>query len=77
MEEVRLEFADGGIFIRRINQAYFAFNGSYGDAPQSAAPSAPRSWTYEPPRQVPQRVSRPRSVVTSEQELDGALRAVD
>ena len=29
MEERRVELADHGIFIRKINQAFFAFNGSY------------------------------------------------
>ncbi|MEX2237000.1 MAG: hypothetical protein WEB00_05635 [Dehalococcoidia bacterium] len=41
MEEVRQQLADEDIFIRRINQAYFAFHGSYGDAPQSSSPIGP------------------------------------
>ncbi|MBT3942627.1 MAG: hypothetical protein HOC77_04905 [Chloroflexi bacterium] len=38
MEERRIELQDHGIFIRKINQAYFAFNGSYGDNPASVSP---------------------------------------
>jgi hypothetical protein len=39
MEARRKYFADNGIFIRRLNQAYFAFYGTYGDSPASSAPS--------------------------------------
>ena len=38
MEQRRVELQDHGIFIRKINQAYFAFNGSYGDNPASVSP---------------------------------------
>ena len=38
MEQRRIELHDHGIFIRKINQAYFAFNGSYGDNPASVSP---------------------------------------
>jgi len=38
MEDRRVELQDHGIFIRKINQAYFAFNGSYGDNPASVSP---------------------------------------
>ncbi|HCV27666.1 MAG TPA: hypothetical protein DGB32_05025 [Dehalococcoidia bacterium] len=38
MERRRLELQDHGIFIRKINQAYFAFTGSYGDNPGSVSP---------------------------------------
>ncbi len=42
MEERRLYFAENGIFIRKINQAYFAFYGSYADRPQSSDPIGPK-----------------------------------
>ena len=38
MEERRIELQDHGIFIRKINQAYFAFKGSYGSNPASVSP---------------------------------------
>ena len=42
MEEVRLELAaQHDRFFRRINQAFFAFNGLYGDRPQSVSPIGP------------------------------------
>jgi hypothetical protein len=43
MEAKRQFFAENGINIRKINQAYFAFYGSYADSPSPATPSAPRS----------------------------------
>jgi hypothetical protein len=42
MEEKRLLFAEKGYYIRRINQAYFAFQGSYADAPASIDPIGPK-----------------------------------
>ena len=38
MEERRLFLADNGIFIRKINQAYFAFHGSYATSAASISP---------------------------------------
>lgn len=38
MEDRRVELQEHGLFIRKINQAYFAFNGSYGDNPASVSP---------------------------------------
>lgn len=40
MEERRRSFADNGVYIRKLNQAYFAFNGTYGDSPASVSPVA-------------------------------------
>ena len=42
MEERRLHMADHGIAIRKINQAYFAFYGSYASLPQSSDPIGPK-----------------------------------
>lgn len=38
MERTRQELANQGVFIRRINQAYFAFVNSYADEPTSTDP---------------------------------------
>ena len=42
MEAKRRWFAENGINIRKINQAYFAFYGSYADSPQSSDPIGPK-----------------------------------
>ena len=38
MEERRLLFAENGYFLRKLNQAYFAFHGSYADRPTAVSP---------------------------------------
>ena len=38
MDERRIELQEHRFFIRKINQAYFAFNGTYGDSPASISP---------------------------------------
>lgn len=40
MEEQRLFFKENGYYLRRLNQAYFAFHGSYADSPASSSPIA-------------------------------------
>ncbi len=42
MEERQLYLAENGILIRKINQAYFAFYGSYASLPQSSDPIGPK-----------------------------------
>ncbi len=42
MEEKRQYLAEHGYFIRKINQAYFAFHGLYGTAPASSSPIGPK-----------------------------------
>lgn len=42
MEEKRLFLNENGYSIRKINQAYFAFYGTYADSPQSSSPIGPR-----------------------------------
>ena len=44
METRRIELQENGFFIRKINQAFFAFNGSYGDSPSSVSPTARQMW---------------------------------
>jgi len=38
MEERRQLLADEGYYIRKLNQAYFAFHGTYADEPTSVDP---------------------------------------
>lgn len=38
MEERRVELVERGYYIRKLNQAYFAFHGSYATAPTSVSP---------------------------------------
>ena len=38
MEERRMLFVDNGFNIRKLNQAFFAFNGTYADSPASVSP---------------------------------------
>ncbi len=38
MEQRRQLFVENGYFIRKLNQAYFAFFGTYGDSPSSVSP---------------------------------------
>ena len=38
MEERRVELAANGVFIRKLNQAFFAFRGTYADSPVSVSP---------------------------------------
>lgn len=42
MEAKRLYLNENGITIRKINQAYFAFYGTYADSPQSSSPIGPK-----------------------------------
>ncbi|MBI2886792.1 MAG: hypothetical protein HYY02_06255 [Chloroflexi bacterium] len=42
MEERRLLFVEQGYAIRKLNQAYFAFHGTYADSPASVSPIGPQ-----------------------------------
>ena len=42
MEEKRVYLNANGFSIRKINQAYFAFYGTYADSPQSSNPVGPK-----------------------------------
>ena len=79
MEEKREFLAENGFYIRKINQAYFAFHGLYGDTPASSSPIGPKM--LELRRLSPSLGDFIRSVaeITSEQELDRLLaeRAVE
>jgi hypothetical protein len=79
MEEKRKFLAENGFYIRKINQAYFAFHGLYGDTPASSSPIGPKM--LELRRLNPSLGDFIRSVaeITSEEELDRLLveRAVE
>ncbi len=38
MEQKRAYLAENGYYLRKLNQAYFAFHGTYGDSPTSISP---------------------------------------
>ena len=44
MEQRRIELQEHRIYIRKINQAYFAFTGSYGESGASVSPVASQLW---------------------------------
>lgn len=44
MEDRRVELLDHGHVIRKINQAYFAFHGTYAESPSSTSPIARYLW---------------------------------
>jgi len=73
MEEKRKFLAENGFYIRKINQAYFAFNGVYGDTPASSSPIGPKMLELQ--RLSPSLGDFIRSVaeITSEEELDRLL----
>ena len=73
MEERRLFLADNGINIRKINQAYFAFYGTYADSPASSDPIGPKiERVWELTGDVGQFLRMMREV-TSEADLDRLL----
>jgi len=77
MEEKRLELERGGIFIRKLNQAYFAFYGTYADSPQSSDPIGPkieRVWELTKDVGVFLRIMRE---VENVPDLDRALAALE
>ncbi len=73
MEEKRQYLAENGYFIRKINQAYFAFHGLYGTAPASSSPIGPK--VEEIRRRIPSlgEFIRAVSQVTSEADLERLL----
>lgn len=73
MNEKREEFEGRGYYIRRLNQAYFAFHGSYADTPGSIDPIGPKlERLLERAGSAGEFVRRARSI-TSEAGLDGLL----
>jgi hypothetical protein len=73
MEQKRQFLAANGYYIRRLNQAYFAFHGSYADSAGSIDPIGPKlAALREQSASLKEFVARVREV-TSEAELDRAI----
>ncbi len=73
MSEKRDEFEAKGFFIRRLNQAYFAFHGSYADTPGSIDPIGPKLGTLLDRAGSPGEFVRRASGITTAEELEALL----
>jgi hypothetical protein len=75
MEARRLEFRDHGYVLRKINQAYFAFNGFYAFSPGSTDPIGPKLQTVFDQTGSPGDFLRAVRSVTSRVDLDQVVAA--
>ena len=75
MAQKRDEFAGQGYYIRRLNQAYFAFNGSYADTPGSIDPIGPKLQKLFAQAGSPGRFIRLAQGMTTREDLDRLLAA--
>ena len=73
MSEKRDEFQSKGVYIRRINQAYFAFHGSYADTPGSIDPIGPKLQSLRDRAGSAARFVRLARGISSESDLDRLL----
>jgi hypothetical protein len=73
MERRRQEFAQQGVTLRKLNQAYFAFHGFYADSPGSIDPIGPKLQELLDLVTTPGAFLREARGVTSRAELDAAL----
>ncbi len=73
MEERRKFLAENGYYIRKINQAYFAFHGLYADTPASASPIGSKMTELLQRSPSLGEFLRAVSGITSEEGLDGLL----
>ena len=73
MERKRDEFEAQGRYIRRLNQAYFAFYGFYADSPASIDPIGPKLAALLERAGSPGEFVRQASGITSQGELDRLL----
>ncbi|MCH7483673.1 MAG: hypothetical protein IIA90_00825 [Chloroflexi bacterium] len=73
MERKRTEFEAKGRYIRRLNQAYFAFYGFYADTPASIDPIGPKLATLLEQAGSPGEFVRQASGITTQGELDRLL----
>ncbi|MCH7809393.1 MAG: hypothetical protein IH863_02305 [Chloroflexi bacterium] len=73
MERKRDEFEAKGRYIRRLNQAYFAFYGFYADTPASIDPIGPKLAALLERAGSPGEFVRQASGITSQGELDRLL----
>jgi hypothetical protein len=77
MEQKRLELNAAGYNIRKINQAYFAFHGTYAESPQSSDPIGPKvREVWERTEDVGVFLAIMRNV-ESVQDLDGAIATLE
>ncbi len=74
MDERRQVFVANGYYIRRINQAYFAFHGSYADTPASSDPIGPKMQRLRDASVSLKVFLETAREFTSEDDLDSALR---
>jgi hypothetical protein len=74
MEDKRRFLAENGIYIRRINQAYFAFYGSYATGPASIDPIGPKLERLRVERGTLLRFVETVREIESAGELDALLR---
>jgi len=73
MAAKRDEFQTKGFFIRRLNQAYFAFHGFYADSPGSIDPIGPKLQTLLERAGSPGEFVRRASGLTTRTDLDALL----
>jgi hypothetical protein len=73
MRNKRDEFEGHGVFVRRINQAYFAFRGFYADSPGSIDPIGPKMRNLFDRSRSPGEFVRIVSQITSADDLDRLL----
>lgn len=76
MERKQKEFASHGYYIRKLNQAYFAFHGSYADTPGSIDPIGPKMQELLRKAGSPGAFLRLAAGVTSRADLDRVLAEV-
>jgi len=75
MNDKRDDFERRGVYIRRLNQAYFAFQGSYADTPASIDPIGPKLQELRRRAGSVREFVHLASRLTSEEALDGLLAA--
>ncbi|MGQ9572410.1 MAG: hypothetical protein ACUVV3_04395 [Dehalococcoidia bacterium] len=73
MEEKRKFLAESGFYIRKINQAYFAFHGLYADTPASSSPIGPKMLELRQLSPSLGHFIHSVAKITSEEELDHLL----
>jgi len=76
MAQKRDEFQAQGVYIRRLNQAYFAFHAFYADTPASIDPIGPKLQTLLDKSGTPGEFVRLASQLTTRAELDALLARV-
>jgi hypothetical protein len=74
MDERRKVFVENGYSIRRINQAYFAFHGSYADTPASSDPIGPKMRSLRERAESLEAFLETAREFSSVDDLDAALR---